>query len=291
MGLSLQPLQIETLQVVPVKSVGLTETQILTTLIKQAGTLGWEKSKASSQAEPLLKSLLLLERLKLILRHVSILFCIYNIRSQYIQNCFDTPLQKVAVHLWMSKTEILNPWAEACSSCNWHRLVVNFGNIWTEQKWHVLNPLPNREIWDITPNYKAESCAVLLHIDYFDKENQRLGVPCQKKDSWKEVIVLEKMGERVWKESGEDAGCRKDPGSGRRSQRTGTCIEINAGEWPGTLTSNTCGWSTLTAVAQQEPTQLCPAFPGQQWPPCREGKSRHREHNAVVGKNKWEHIG
>lgn len=30
-------------------------------------------------------------------------------------------------------------------SCNWYRLAVNFDNIWTRQKWHILNPPVNKE--------------------------------------------------------------------------------------------------------------------------------------------------
>lgn len=145
MGLSLQPLQIETLQVVPVKSVGVTERDTDTRHTHRAGRHsgmgkvqsiipGWASPEKLTPAgefktdfEAYVNSLLHIQHQKPI--HTKLL---------------DTSLQKVAVHLWMSKTEILNPWAKACSSCNWHRPVVNFGNIWTQQKWHVLNPLPNR---------------------------------------------------------------------------------------------------------------------------------------------------
>lgn len=100
------------------------------------------------------------------------------------------------------------------------------------------------------PNCKADHNAELLHTDYSYEEYQVLGVLCHKERSMKISDCLKKnTGQNVWKEEGENVCCRKDPGSGRRSQRTGTYINMNAGLWPRTFTSNTCRWPTLTVVA------------------------------------------
>lgn len=80
------------------------------------------------------------------------------------------------------------------------------------------------------PNCKADHNIVLLHIDYSYEENQVLGVLGHKEGLTKRSDCLKKnTGQNIWKEEGENIGCRKDHGSGRRPQRTGTSINMNAG--------------------------------------------------------------
>lgn len=75
----------------------------------------------------------------------------------------------------------------------------------------------------------------------------------------------------------------------KTSQRTGMCMEVSAGERPGTLTLRLLN-TTSSGPAGTFPA-LCPDFTGQQRPPCRGGNSKPREHNAVVGASKNNQVG
>ena len=117
-------------------------------------------------------------------------------------------------------------------------LVVNLGNTWNKQKWHVPNPTVNTELGARSLNSEADQASYCSHrqlrLGKVGAWWQKEGFPARRRD------LEEKKGTQEGK--GEDPGWRKYPGSGGRSWRPESRVETSARGCPGTLTSTLRNW-------------------------------------------------
>lgn len=136
--------------------------------------------------------------------------------------------------------------------CNWYRLTVNCGNIWTKYKWRVLNPPINKET---KPPGRRQimDCGSAHRLSGFRK----LSAWGPGKRSW-----LQKEGSLNRSGLIKCKGAQKEEGEVLleegfwkwwRSWRLDSCVEMNAVGWPGRLAGNAQDWR-LQEVSQQEPT-------------------------------------